>query len=159
MAFFLRLGYIFPSILNRLARSCGTQLVSFIQELASSTDKNIQTDVIVMDFAKAFDKVPHKRLLYKLQCYGISNNTLNWIQDFLTLRTQTIILEGTHSHKIQVTSRVPQGTVLGPILFLIYINDFNEYLNHPTLRLFADDSIIYTPQKKFCTTHSYFFVF
>ena len=127
----------------RSARSCETQLVSFIQELASSTDKNIQTDVIVMDFAKAFDKVPHKRLLYKLQYYGISNNTLNWIQDFLTLRTQTVILEGTHSDKIQVTSGVPQGTVLGPILFLIYINDFNEYLNHSTLRLFADDSIIY----------------
>ena len=58
----------------RSARSCETQLVSFIQELVSSTDKNIQTDVIVMDFAKAFDKVPHKRLLYKLKYYGISNN-------------------------------------------------------------------------------------
>ena len=127
----------------RSARSCETQLVSFIQELASSTDKNIQTDIIVMDFAKAFDKVPHKRLLYKLKYYGITNNTLNWIQDFLSLRTQTVILEGIHSDKIQVTSGVPQGTVLGPILFLIYINDFHEYLTHSTLRLFADDSIIY----------------
>ena len=131
----------------RSARSCETQLVSFIQELASSTDKNIQTDIIVMDFAKAFDKVPHKRLLYKLKYYGITNNTLNWIQDFLSLRTQTVILEGIHSDKIQVTSGVPQGTVLGPILFLIYINDFHEYLTHSTLRLFADDSIIYKEVK------------
>ena len=137
----------------RSARSCETQLVSFIQELASSTDKNIQTDVIVMDFAKAFDKVPHKRLLYKLKYYGISNNTLNWIQDFLSLRTQTVILEGTHSDKIQLTSGVPQGTVLGPILFFIYINDFNEYLTHSTLRLFADDSIIYREIRSPSDTH------
>ena len=127
----------------RSARSCETHLVSFIQELASSTDKNIQTDIIVMDSAKAFDKVPHKRLLYKLKYYGITVNTLNWIQDFLSLLTQTVKLEGIHSDKIQVTSGVPQGTVLAPVLFLIYINDFREYLTHSTLRLFADDSIIY----------------
>ena len=96
-----------------------------------------------MDFAKAFDKVPHKRLLYKLGYYGIRNDTLLWIQDFLSLRSQTVLLEGSHSNKIPVTSGVPQGTVLGPILVLIYINDFHEYLQHSTLRLFADDSIIY----------------
>ena len=127
----------------RSGRSCETQLISFIQELCSSNDKNIQTDVIVMDFAKAFDKVPHKRLLHKLNYYGIRGNTLNWIQDFLSLRSQTVLLEGVKSDNIQVTSGVPQGTVLGPILFLIYINDFHEYLNYSTLRLFADDSIIY----------------
>ena len=119
------------------------QLISFVQELCSSNDKNIQTDVIVMDFAKAFDKVPHKRLLYKLDYYGIRNNTLLWIQDFLSLRSQTVLLEGIHSNRIPVTSGVPQGTVLGPILFLLYINDFHEYLKYSTLRLFADDSIIY----------------
>ena len=127
----------------RSGRSCETQLISFIQELCSSNDKNIQTDVIVMDFAKAFDKVPHKRLLHKLNYYGIRGNTLNWIQDFLSLRSQTVLLEGVKSDNIQVTSGVPQGTVLGPILFLIYINDFHEYLNYSTLRLFADDIIIY----------------
>ena len=127
----------------RSSRSFETQLISFIHELSQSFDRNLQTDVIVMDFAKAFDKVPHKRLLYKLGFYGIRNNTLNWIQDFLHLRTQTVILEGTHSNKIDVTSGVPQGTVLGPILFLLYINDFYEYLSFSTLRLFADDSIIY----------------
>lgn len=127
----------------RSSRSCETQLVSFIQELAESNNKNIQTDVIVMDFAKAFDKVPHKRLLHKLKYYGINTNIINWIEDFLTLRTQTVMLDGETSEKIHVTSGVPQGTVLGPILFLLYINDFHEYLHHSTLRLFADDSIIY----------------
>jgi len=67
------------------SRSCETQLTSFIQELAKNNNDKIQTDVIVMDFAKAFDKVPHKRLLYKLKYYGADTNTLNWIEDFLTL--------------------------------------------------------------------------
>jgi retron-type reverse transcriptase len=89
-----------------------------------------------MDFAKAFDKISHRRLLYKLEYYGIQTHTLNWIQAFLSDRTQTVVIDG-------VTSGVPQGTVLCPILFLIYINDFPEYLTHSKLRLFADDSIIY----------------
>ena len=96
-----------------------------------------------MDFAKAFDKVPHRRLLYKLKHYGIDHNTLKWIEDFLTSRTQTVIIDGVQSNKINVTSGVPQGTVLGLILIIVYINDFNEYIKHSTLRLFADDSIIY----------------
>ena len=106
--------------------------------------KNLLTYLlIVMGFAKAFHEVPHKQLLYKLDYYGIRNNTLLWIQDFLSLRSQTVLLEGIHSNRIPVTSGVPQGTVLGPILFLLYINDFHEYLKYSTLRLFADDSIIY----------------
>ena len=116
---------------------------SFVQELCSTDDKNIQTDVIVMDFAKAFDKVPHKRLLYKLDYYGIRNDILLWVQDFLPLRSQTVLLEGIHSSQITVKFEVPQCTILGPIIFLIYINDFHEYLKYSTLQLFADDNIIY----------------
>ena len=127
----------------RPSRSCETQLISFLQHVSQSNNQNIQTDVVIMDFAKAFDKVPHQHLLYKLKYYGISCNVYDWISDFLTDRTQTVVLEGEMSSKAPVTSGVPQGTVLGPILFLIYINDFPEYLQHSTLRLFADDSIIY----------------
>ena len=93
----------------------------------------------MMDFAKAFDKVSHRHLLYKLSYYGINNNAMHWISDSLSQRTQSVVLEGENSDTIPLTSGVPQGKVLGPI----YINDFHEYLKHSTLRLFADDCIIY----------------
>ena len=97
-----------------------------------------------MDFAKAFDKVPHRRLpYYKLQYYGIQENTLLWIQSFLSDHTHTVVVNGISSNAVPVTSGVPRGSVLGPILFLIYINDFPEYLSHSKLSLFTDDSIIY----------------
>jgi hypothetical protein len=96
-----------------------------------------------MDFAKAFDKVSHQRLLYKLKFYGIKNQTLNRISAFLSNRTQTVVLDGESSDIAPVTSGVLQGTVLHPVLFLIYINDLSEYMKSSQLRLFADDSIIY----------------
>ena len=95
-------------------RSCETQLLSFIQELSETDNKNIQTDLIIMDFAKTFDKVPHRRLLYKLNYYGISGPTLHWISAFLTNRTQTVVIDGKSSSTVPVTSGVPQGTVLDP---------------------------------------------
>ena len=109
-------------------RSCETQLRSFIQELSETDNKNIQTDLIIMDFAKAFDKVPHHRLLYKLNYYGISGPTLHWISAFLTNRTQTVVIDGKSSSTVPVTSGVPQGTVLGRTLFLVYINELSDYL-------------------------------
>jgi hypothetical protein len=96
-----------------------------------------------MKFTNAFDKVPHCRFLYKLKFYGIQKDILNWIKAFLSDRTQTVVINGTSSTSVPVTSGVPQGTVLGPILFLTYINDLPEYLTYSKLRLFADDSIIY----------------
>ena len=121
----------------RSSCSCETQLISFIQNICQSNNKNIQTDIIIMDFAKAFDKVPHNHLLYKLIYYGISPKNISWISDFLEDRTQTVVLDGEISNMVAVTSGIPQDTVLGLVLFLIYIND---YIQNSTLRLFADDS-------------------
>ena len=129
----------------RQNQSCETQLIQFIHELMSNHDKNIQSDIILMDFAKAFDKVPHKRLLYKLHWYGIRGSIHHWIQSFLSNRTQRVIIDGILSSPVSVTSGVPQGTVLGPLLFLVYINDLPDYISHSTIRLFADDCILHRP--------------
>ena len=94
------------------ARSCETQLVDFIQELAKRNNCSKQTGLIIMDFTKAFDKVPHCRLLYKLKFYSIQKNILNWIKAFLSDRAQTVVINGTSSTSVPVTSGVPQGTVL-----------------------------------------------
>ena len=94
---------------------------------------------------KAFDKVPHRRLNYKLDWYGIRGNTREWILDFLSGRSQRVVLEGASSDSEPVVSGVPQGTVLGPVLFLLYINDLPDVAVHSTARLFADDCIVYRP--------------
>ena len=101
-----------------------------------------QTDVIVMDFSKAFDKVPHQELLYKLSNYGVNIVTLSWLKSFLSNRKQRVVLEGVMSDQVPVSSGVPQGSVLGPILFLAYINDLPQYVKSK-VRLFADDTVIY----------------
>jgi hypothetical protein len=125
----------------RQLRSCETQLLLFIDELARSMCEGDQVDVAVMDFSKAFDVVPHERLLAKLNHYGIRGTTLPWIRGFLTDRSQQVVVDGAKSASAQVTSGVPQGSVLGLILFLVFINDMPECIQAQS-RLFAHDSII-----------------
>ena len=123
-------------------RSCETQLTMLIEELHQNLQDGKQTDIILLDFSKAFDKVSHEKLIYKLHGYGIRGKTLRWIKSFLNGRSQTVVLEGDCSEEVPVTSGVPQGSVLGPILFLVYINDLPEKVKSQ-VRLFADDTAAY----------------
>ena len=120
-------------------RSCETQLIMLVDKLAKNMQMGKQTDVILLDFSKAFDKVAHEKLLLKLHQYGIRGNTLNWIKNFLDNRKQTVVINGINSDEVPVSSGVPQGSVLGPILFLAYINDLPEQVKSG-VRLFADDT-------------------
>jgi len=106
-------------------------------------DSNESIDVVYLDIAKAFDTVSHSKLIAKLEVYGIRGPILSWIKAFLSNRLQSVNLEGSLSNFVPVRSGVPQGSVLGPLLFLLYINDLPEVCRHAILKLFADDSKLY----------------
>jgi len=124
------------------AHSCQTQLLESVHHWAQSLDKRSSTHIFFLDFSKAFDSVPHERLLIKLDCIGVRGAVLKWIRSFLTDRRQRVMLEGCTSTWAPVTSGVPQGSILGPLLFLVYINDIDTQLNSH-VKLFADDCAIY----------------
>ena len=106
----------------REKRSCEMQLILLVDEKAKNMQMGKQTDLILLDFSKVFDKVAHEKLLLKLHHYGIRGDTLKWIKDFLDNRKQAVIINGISSEKIPVSSGVPQGSIFGPIPFLAYIN-------------------------------------
>ena len=120
-----------------------TQLITSVHDWATTIEHRGQTDVVLLDFSKAFDKVSHRHLSAKLHYYGIRGSTpLSWINAFLHNRKQAVSVNGHLSSWVDVSSGVPQGSVLGPALFLLYINDIQDNISS-RIRLFADDSIVY----------------
>ena len=124
--------------------SCITQLLECCYDWIENLDEGIGTDVIYLDFAKAFDSVSHTHLLYKLRYYGIKGNTYNWIEAFLTGRRQKVVCQEYSSSWSGITSGVPQGSILGPVLFLLFVNDMPNIVES-TAKLFADDTKVYRP--------------
>ena len=126
----------------RSGRSCCTQLLELMEIWSELSDKGEAWDCIYLDFAKAFDRVPHRRLISKLRCLGINGNLLAWIDDFLTNRKQAVTINNVISNQRHVTSGIPQGSVLGPILFIVYINDLPDQIKS-FIKIFADDTKLF----------------
>ena len=133
-----------------------TSLIQSLNEWSLASDENHQTDVIYLDFARAFHSVCHRKLFIKLYSIGIEYELLSWIKDFLIGRSQQVIVDGILSKETPIISGIPQGSVLGPILFMIYVNDITRTpVENCEIRLFADDIKIYQNSSvgDFCDLH------
>ena len=127
-------------------RSMVLQLLNVIDSWTKAIDKGESIDVVHLDFTKAFDTTSHKRLIDKLKSYGIEYYTLRWIQAFLSDWVQQVNVNGTNSEWANITCGIPQGSVLGPILFVLYINDLPENIVS-NVYMFADDTKIFKTSK------------
>ena len=123
-------------------RSTTSQMLDMYSSIGKNLDAEVQTDIICLDFSKAFDSVHHHLLLYKLQAFGFISTLLNWLSHYLHGRSQSVIIEGKVSPSLPVKSGVPQGSILGPLLFLLYINDICEVCSS-AISLYADDAKLY----------------
>ena len=124
-------------------RSTLTQLLECSSDWIEWLDNKIPVDCAYLDFAKAFDTVSHPKLVYKLAKYGISSDILEWFKDFLTGRSQKVVVSGHPSTTERVTSGVPQGSVLGPVMFLLYVNDVIDVIKSARVKVYADDIKLY----------------
>ena len=113
-----------------------------MEEITNWIDEVSPVDIIYLDLQKAFDKVSHQRLLLKLKAHGIGDGMINWIEQWLTDRRKLVVVDGEVSNWKSVLSGVPQGSVLGPLSFLIYINDLDDNIASNTLK-FADDTKVF----------------
>ena len=124
-------------------RNCVTQLLLCLEEWTQMIENGESFDVIYTDFSKAFDSVAHERLMVKLDNIGVKGDLINWIRSFLSGRTQSVNVQGVASKWNIVISGIPQGFVIGPILFVIFINDMPDNVKYSMCKLFADDCKLY----------------
>ena len=124
-------------------RSVEFNLSVLLISVACDINAKAQTDVIYTNFIKAFNSVKHRFLLHKLKLFGFSGNLLQWLQSYLTCRLQRVVINGVHSEWSNVLYAVPRGFILGPILFLIFINDLPYVLKYSKCLLYADDTKFY----------------
>ena len=124
-------------------KSTVTQLIEVYHYFCKAVDEGKEIRVIFLDISKAFDKVWHKGLLLKLQQCGISGSLFDWFNSYLIDRQQRVVINGQASSWGSVEAGVPQGSVLGPLLFLVYINDITHVVKHCNIRLFADDTCLF----------------
>lgn len=143
---------IYPFIKNNIipeqhgfvkSKSTITNLVVFTNFLFGNMDKQIQTDAVYTDFKKAFDRVDHEILLEKVAYNGIRGNLLRWFQSYISYRNQTVVCNGYSSDAFHATSGIPQGSILGPLLFIIYVNDIGNCFRNSKFLMYADDLKIY----------------
>ena len=128
-------------------RSTPLALTQFTDEMLTNMDNGLLNGVIFLDLKKAFDTVDHTILIHKLKALGVSGTSLAWFQSYLTSRFQrTTIGQATSCHR-RISVGVPQGSILGPLLFSIYINDLPTCLKHTSVTLFADDTALYCSAK------------
>ena len=114
-----------------------------LHSVGQCLDKNIQINLVYLNLAKAFDSVDHQILLRKLQSYGVAGYVLHWFRDYLSRRTQRVVIEGVASSCSPVISGVPQGSLLGPLLLVVFINDLPEAISDGSSAIYADDTKLY----------------
>ena len=148
------LNIVFPQIKDQIhhlqhgfvkGRSIVTRLVTVFHEISSILDGSGQVDMLYLDFSKAFDSVSHRLLIHKLQSFGFHSHLLTWFKAYLMRREQRVVVDSSNSDWLPVLSGVPQGSILGPMLFLCYINDMPSCTQNSTTALFADDSKCFWP--------------
>ena len=131
----------------RKNRSTVNAITELVCHITNAFENKQNTLSVFLDLSKAFDTIDHDILLHKLECYGVRGLALNWFQSYLTDRKQYVLYNTVQSHTLGITCGVPQGSALGPLLFLIYVNDIANCLTHSKLIYFADDTTVFLSSK------------